>query len=468
MQITLKNIGIIENSTIDIEGLTVIVGHNNSGKTTVGKALYSVVESVRNIDERVRYDTAQTATKAMLRALNVFSMTFKAALRMQVSFKNDVLKQFFSLGLDTVVFNQRVDEFFPELINALESFDVQDESLSNMKVFVTENQMLLQYVEKHFSQEKKAACNILKEFWNEIQNFDLRSYVLTAIDAKLAAEFCGQIQPVAYSDVESEIKISAKESLYFDLTILKNRVSRSPKTLFEKGPFDEVWFLDNPFAFDEPPYRRNHKYNANGSLLFNEERVLTHENDLKFCLHSSIKNNLEKTLNESRYKSVKEKINSVVPGTFSIDGEDNLYVDKGVKLQASNLATGSKSFAILKTLLNSGHITEETLLLLDEPEAHLHPEWQNEFAEVVVMLVKNVGCKVVLTTHSSNFMLALDAFSRKYEIKDVCNFYQAKKKENNLVEYEKKNDVLNDVYADFLDAFANAKRLYNEFVNGSV
>ena len=44
MKIRLKNIGIIQDSTIDINGLTVITGQNNSGKTTVGKAIYSLID----------------------------------------------------------------------------------------------------------------------------------------------------------------------------------------------------------------------------------------------------------------------------------------------------------------------------------------------------------------------------------------------------------------------------------------
>ena len=37
MDIRLKNIGIIKDSSIRLDGLTVITGANNSGKTTVGK-----------------------------------------------------------------------------------------------------------------------------------------------------------------------------------------------------------------------------------------------------------------------------------------------------------------------------------------------------------------------------------------------------------------------------------------------
>lgn len=51
MNVRLKNIGIISDSTIEIKGLTVITGHNNSGKTTVGKVVYSLVDAVSDIEQ---------------------------------------------------------------------------------------------------------------------------------------------------------------------------------------------------------------------------------------------------------------------------------------------------------------------------------------------------------------------------------------------------------------------------------
>ena len=42
MQIKLENIGIVKNSSIELNGLTVITGKNNSGKSTVGKTLYAL------------------------------------------------------------------------------------------------------------------------------------------------------------------------------------------------------------------------------------------------------------------------------------------------------------------------------------------------------------------------------------------------------------------------------------------
>ena len=52
MKFTLKNVGLIKNSEIKLDGLTVITGHNNSGKTTVGKALYACIEGASNIETK--------------------------------------------------------------------------------------------------------------------------------------------------------------------------------------------------------------------------------------------------------------------------------------------------------------------------------------------------------------------------------------------------------------------------------
>ena len=51
MELFLDNVGIIKNSTVKIEGLTVITGKNNSGKTTVGKVLYSIVRARSNVEK---------------------------------------------------------------------------------------------------------------------------------------------------------------------------------------------------------------------------------------------------------------------------------------------------------------------------------------------------------------------------------------------------------------------------------
>ena len=65
------------------------------------------------------------------------------------------------------------------------------------------------------------------------------------------------------------------------------------------------------------------------------------------------------------------------------------------------------------------------MLVLDEPESHLHPDWINKFAEMLVVLVKNINVNVVLTTHSPNLLLALSVYTKQYDMVDRTNFYLA-------------------------------------------
>ena len=56
MKLRLKNIGIIEEADINLPGLTVITGKNSSGKSTVGKALYAVIDGAIDITEKYNND----------------------------------------------------------------------------------------------------------------------------------------------------------------------------------------------------------------------------------------------------------------------------------------------------------------------------------------------------------------------------------------------------------------------------
>lgn len=59
MRIFLKNIGKIDNAEVDIDGITVIAGENDTGKSTVGRALFAVVKSFYHIDEKIQEERAQ-------------------------------------------------------------------------------------------------------------------------------------------------------------------------------------------------------------------------------------------------------------------------------------------------------------------------------------------------------------------------------------------------------------------------
>ena len=159
-----------------------------------------------------------------------------------------------------------------------------------------------------------------------------------------------------------------------------------------------------------------------------------------------------------RYRTIDAK-GHVLGGPF-------YYIQNGMKLRIANLAAGSKMFSIIKILLAKGELDNTTMLILDEPETHLHPQWQNAFAEIIVLLVKELGINILLTTHSANFMLALDAYMRKYHIADKTNFYQTDMLEDGFVRYRCVNDDMGKIYEDFLQYLSEVKVLRDQYLNG--
>ena len=65
MKLFLKNIGKIKEANIDINGITVIAGENNSGKSTVGKSLFCVFNSFHNINEEIRNVRTQSIERLL-------------------------------------------------------------------------------------------------------------------------------------------------------------------------------------------------------------------------------------------------------------------------------------------------------------------------------------------------------------------------------------------------------------------
>ena len=83
-------------------------------------------------------------------------------------------------------------------------------------------------------------------------------------------------------------------------------------------------------------------------------------------------------------------------------------------------------------LIEKGFIEKDTVLVLDEPEVHLHPKWQLEYARVIIELVKN-GVKVVVATHSPYMVEMLEVLSLK---EDIDTDFYVPKELNDYIEFK--------------------------------
>ena len=66
MELVIQNVGIINKTTIQLRGLTVVCGSNNSGKSTAGKALYSAIESLSNLEEKLHDELVTNYRRALV------------------------------------------------------------------------------------------------------------------------------------------------------------------------------------------------------------------------------------------------------------------------------------------------------------------------------------------------------------------------------------------------------------------
>ena len=123
--------------------------------------------------------------------------------------------------------------------------------------------------------------------------------------------------------------------------------------------------------------------------------------------------------------SIREEEDAVVPKLRYVSA------DKEIDIPIEDAATGLKTFAYLYRLIEKGHITPETVLIIDEPEVHLHPKWVVEFARILVHLHKQEGVKILLASHDPDMVAALQSIGEKEELGERLNFYIARRNEEN-------------------------------------
>ena len=56
MKLKISNVAKIEKATLNIDGITVIAGENNTGKSTIGKVLFTIFNSMNNMDEKIEQE----------------------------------------------------------------------------------------------------------------------------------------------------------------------------------------------------------------------------------------------------------------------------------------------------------------------------------------------------------------------------------------------------------------------------
>jgi AAA15 family ATPase/GTPase len=352
MEIALKNIGMIKEANVKLDGLTVIAGENDTGKSTVGKALFMLLYH-------------------MTHTLSVFKMKKEIG---DTPLTPDILKKYnlWQQSLETI----RLCELI---------FDNQ----------ITDAEINLKYANSNLAFRINKHHSIFASEENGFV-FDLKDkrYFPIFIETPLVWNFDKFFRQM--STIESYL----------------TSVGKSSK-------------IGYPFLLKD--------------LSFN----LSIEQEVDFY-------NLD----------IKDAITSIIGGEFKKDNEGNFYFERENKrISLLNTATGIKAFGILQVLLENNYLNENTILILDEPEVHLHPNWQLKMAKTIVDLVKN-GVIVLVNSHSPYMIEALQRYSELEGLGDKTNFYLA---EDGVIEDKNR---LQEIFEKLSEPFDMFDKMDSDILNG--
>lgn len=384
MEISIQNIGKLKKANVKVRSITTIAGANDTGKSTIGKVLFAVTNSFYQLDQRIEEEK-----------LSKLISLFKESIK-----KDDPV-------------------FFTDALKRVQ------EQRRNPQPFSLFSSNLIE-----FCQDYQVALGDMVE---EICQFPKEDIAMEFIGSHLYEEFGTQINNF-HTNEEGIISFS-KDNMTKNLVISDNQLV-SVKNLDDLT--HTVAFIDDPYVLDYLSHEQLKYWNDHRQHLID-----------KLCTKSQEKSNvLDKIQTKKRLDALLDLIDPICAGNLE-EGtmlEYRFKLRSGKSMELKNVSAGIKTFIIIKTLLQQGALVEGGLLILDEPEVHLHPQWQLVFAELIVLLQKEFHLHVLLTTHSPYFLEAIEVYTVKHGISQDCNYYLAEN-QNDVATLTEVTDSVDHIYS---------------------
>jgi len=425
MELQLQNIGMIKESIIKLDGLTVIAGENNIGKSTVGKLIFSLIKSSSRYDEDLEEGKDD----------KLFSLMEKNYFEIRKDFN-------FSEN------NNLRDLFHPHRFRR----DVQRYSFNAIDERIDFLEEIKETIEIQIYEKIKTNLLKIKEIF--LGEKDIQKAQKNAFRKALISEFKGKITN-QNSKNDASIKINESKNKILEITInKKDKITEF--NIFDEFYFNDATFIESPIVLQLSESiqmsRTYFEILEDRKHTIPRPNVPLHIKDLNNKLKISLMEedtlfDVEDLLNRYDVKKLLSILSDTMSGKIKYNKKirDFQYIDNNGKIFDSlNTATGIKSLGIIQMLIKSGIIDQRSLLILDEPEVHLHPKWQLKYAELIVELVKN-DINVLVTSHSPYMIQALIKYAKDANIIDKSNFYLAKR-ENNHSNIKNVNETLNEIF----------------------
>lgn len=419
MNLRLRNILKVEHADLKIGGLTVLAGENNSGKSTVGRILFSLIKAHNNTNR---------ATPERVKPIIRDNLSLIRRLFSRFDHDPDILKNTVSLSSNLI----KNPDTFEHLVSTL-----QDEAAR------------LEMISSLLTRFHKYCDNIRIAL---LETSDSQLAFKNELDAILRNEFQENILSHGTTDGHILFHDNTTDADGTDINVhlSDNRISYIK--LWGNSALEEATYIESPLflqilnllrssAFDPFPYRTSRMRS------FGRENVPYHLSDMADKLLSEPDSQLNLFGND--FSSIEKDLMKVIGGEFDVDPEThNLRFNEGShSLPPISVAAGIKSLGVLLQLIHTGYINPFSILIWDEPEIHLHPEWQLVFCETVVRLVKE-NVPIIISSHSPYLIQGIRYYSAAYGIEDITSYYFATQQpETGLSIFEDVTNDLNRVFS---------------------
>lgn len=360
----LRNFGKISKANVKLDGITVICGDNNTGKSTVGKALFSFYNSLYDYKSRI------------------------------AEYKLSEIRNYISKFSD-----MRVNDISKETLTKGKSF---------LEAYLSKD-VIAEIENKYSVSEDKILSELVYRYFDLIMNKEVakKGKKTTAKECVVKAKFKGNIiDELKFIDQKWQCNISEPIA-------------------------HKAYYINSPYVLD---YLNNQEINIS-SLSMLERNVIEAIQKAQAQLKAnSMSNILDTVSNKNDLEEVMDVLSQAYKGETRVDNGLYVYKDEnGLQVDFRNISAGLKAFALIERLLKGGVLKKKDVLILDEPEIHLHSEWQIYYAELIVALQKKFDLTILLVTHSFQFLESLNFFMKKYEISDRGNYYIPEETNNGYV-----------------------------------
>lgn len=395
MEISLKNIGLFHSANVLLDGFTIIAGENDSGKSTIGKILFSLIKA----DNIARFNFKH------YRHSKIEGLFYKLRGLLKVRYNG-----YEKLQSDLIKIEQDILKYLNDKISKKQRLKIKDDIIENI------NTIFAGYSQDEI---KKIVTEMIKLLDDDKAFLASRKKELMK---QISYNFKGELQHFNYSSDISMIEIGDIYKVTFQNKMCIKFKDQLPKDSRGRRvrPFVDVTLIESPIIMNLTSF-----FLSLNSIPDEYKKTIEYPN----MVHDVVKKILfPKQINSvlsNKIEQLLRSIQEVIEGTFVVENGKIFFVRNKNKIEVVNVASGIKSFGIIFLLLRHGYIRDfSTLLIVDEPEVHLHPKWHLAYAKLLVEIYKSLGCFILVNTHSPYLAQAIRYFAGERDcIKDVHMYF---------------------------------------------